>query len=248
MKQIIQKILIQFGYVLVKNTLYNQQKKYYRDRERHLNLLNLLNFETIIDVGGHEGGFAESMFKTGFLGKMVSIEPVAESYNKLNAKSRYNINWDTYKLAIGNNNEKTTINISENFVSSSLLDVNIDHVNAEQSSQYIKSEEVQVKRLDTFLEEVSINCSTTMLKIDTQGYEMQVLEGLGEKIKSLKAIKLELSNKHLYKNSKLYFEISQFLYSHNYELISIENGFYDKKNYRLLQFDGLFLNKVYDPN
>ena len=47
----------------------------------------------------------------------------------------------------------------------------------------------------------------------------------------------------LYENETSFIEMINFLDSKGFELFSLENGFSDSKTGRLLQLDGLFVNK-----
>jgi FkbM family methyltransferase len=201
-----------------------------------------LDLDCILDVGAHEGGFAEEMFDFGYNGKMISFEPIAVNYSVIQKKAENKNNWHTYHMALGNKKSQEFINVSENLVSSSLLDINNEHIVAAPESNYVRKEMISINSLDDILLSIEIG-DNTMLKIDTQGFEMKVLEGAVESLKKVKAVKVELSSISLYEGGPLFYEVAQFLYENNFLLASLENGFYDPLNYRLLQFDGLFIKK-----
>lgn len=242
MKRIIQNVFSRFGYKMVKSHDFTKYKKYYRHQNRHINLIKSLNLDCILDVGAHTGGFANEILGMGYLGKIYSYEPVELSYQELQENSKTYDNWVVNRLAIGNKNGEMEINVSDNFVSSSLLEMCAEHLLSAPESKYNRKELVEIKTIETIILGLDINLSKTMLKIDTQGYEMLVLEGAKDKLAEFKAVKLELSTLPLYKSSKFYFQISSYLYDKGFSLCSIENGFYDQNSYKLLQFDGLFLN------
>jgi FkbM family methyltransferase len=194
-------------------------------------------------VGAHEGGFAEEMFDLGYSGKMISFEPIYQNYIILEKKARDRKNWQTQHMALGNSIGQETINVSENLVSSSILNINHEHTIAAPESNFNRKETIIINKLDDILG-VNFKGNNTMLKIDTQGFEMKVLEGATETLKKIKAVKVELSNIALYEGSPLFFEVAQFLYENNFLLASIENGFYNPENFRLLQFDGLFVRRL----
>jgi FkbM family methyltransferase len=242
-KDKIQRLMSKLGYVLVEKNVHMSQKRYYRQYIRHANLIKSLELDCIIDVGAHEGGFAEEMFNLGYMGKMISFEPIYENYKILEKKARDRKNWQTHHMALGSFNGEDIINVSENLVSSSILDINQEHTIAAPESYFKRKETIIINKLDDVLG-VDFKGNKGMLKIDTQGFEMKVLEGATETLKKIKAVKVELSSIALYEGSPLFFEVAQFLYENNFLLASVENGFYNSENFRLLQFDGLFVRKV----
>ena len=115
---------------------------------------------------------------------------------------------------------------------------------AEASSVYIGYEKAPIITLDSisnlFLDK-SENC---FIKIDTQGYEAQVLDGAMETLKSTNGILCELSLFPLYKGQKLWKEIIDKLEDEGFILWSFEKAFVDIRDGRTLQIDALFLKKL----
>jgi len=63
----------------------------------------------------------------------------------------------------------------------------------------------------------SLNVDLDFIKLDTQGYELQILKGAEHSLKNILGIELEVSFIEIYKNQPLFGEISSFLYQHGYE-------------------------------
>jgi hypothetical protein len=82
-----------------------------------------------------------------------------------------------------------------------------------------------------------------MLKIDTQGYEKEVLIGAKNSLKDIFLLQLEMSLVPLYKNELLFLEFIDFLGREGFRLYSFEQGFSDPVNGRMLQLDGIFINE-----
>jgi hypothetical protein len=81
------------------------------------------------------------------------------------------------------------------------------------------------------------------LKIDTQGFEKNVILGGTQVLSKIDVIKVEMSIVPLYENEILYIEMIDFLDKKGFELYYLENGFSDDKTGKLLQLDGVFVNK-----
>ena len=198
----------------------------------------------ILDIGANTGQFASEMRRKGYEGKIVSFEPLEGARKKLLQHSSKDANWIVHeKTAIGDNNGFVDINVARNSVSSSILDMLDAHSDAETNSIYIGKEKTPISTLDSvadiYLDELS-NC---FLKVDTQGYEWQVLDGASSILKKSKGIICELSLVSLYDNQHLWIDIIQRLEKEGFILWSLIKGFTDKRDGRSLQVDGVFLKK-----
>jgi len=84
-----------------------------------------------------------------------------------------------------------------------------------------------------------------MMKIDTQGYEKNVIDGALTSLNRIKIIQLEMSIVPLYENETLFVEMIQYLDNNGFILYSLENGFSNPTTGQLLQVDGIFVNKAF---
>ena len=83
--------------------------------------------------------------------------------------------------------------------------------------------------------------SLSLIKIDVQGYEEQVLIGAINSIKKVRAIKLECSLVSLYERDKTYEFYFDWLKKLGFVLFDLEAGHSHPLTGRLLQFDALFV-------
>lgn len=82
-----------------------------------------------------------------------------------------------------------------------------------------------------------------MLKIDTQGFEKNVLEGARKSLEKITILQLEMSIEPLYEKEILFVEMVNLLQQIGFELFTLENGIRNSLNGKLLQVDGIFINK-----
>ena len=80
-----------------------------------------------------------------------------------------------------------------------------------------------------------------ILKIDTQGHELKVLEGAKETLKKTKFVLIEMSNHNLYINGCKYFEVDDLLRKNNFTLADIIVT-YRKKGMLLTEYDAVYMN------
>lgn len=200
------------------------------------------NFDCVIDIGANVGGFRDEIRNIGYNGVIFSFEPISKLFHFLEMGQKSDDRWRVYKFAVGDKNEEIEINISSNLHSSSILEILDEHTNAEPSSRYIQREQVKQITLDGFKSNFS-GFNKIFLKIDTQGYEWNVLQGAGYFLKDVAVIQLEMSFVPLYKDQKLFNDIFNFLYSFGFEIYDIEPGFTNVVTGQQYQVDCVFVNR-----
>ena len=195
----------------------------------------------VLDIGANEGQFGEELRTGGYKGGFVSFEPMAQAHSKLLLRSQSDPKWQAAsRVAIGADRGTVQLNVSGNLVSSSVLPMLAAHVNAAPESAYRSQETVPLLTLDDAAAPFINEADTILLKIDTQGYEWQVLDGAPHLIDKARAILIELSLVQLYENQHLWLEYVARLESAGFTLWALEPVFVDLKNGRTLQMDGFF--------
>jgi hypothetical protein len=214
-----------------------------RTHARLINYLAKNDINYCFDVGANIGQYGKYIRSIGFKGKIFSFEPQKEAFKKLLKISKYDSLWQVYNLGISNVDGIAKINISKNSVSSSLLDIEEKHISAAPDSKYIGVENINVSRIDTFIKEQKLT-NKIFLKIDAQGFESLILEGTEYCISQIYALQIEISCVSLYKGEMLLNEMKDFIESKGFYLSSIESGFADVKDGRLLQVEAVFLREI----
>ena len=199
------------------------------------------NIDYVFDVGANEGQFAKDLRYYGFEKKILSFEPVLTIHEKLVKNSLNDEKWEIYEpIALGNKSSKNEINISQNSVSSSLLNMTSEHLESAPESKFIGKQSIMEKKLDDIFFDLNIKEKKLFLKIDTQGYEYEVLKGAEEVLKKFKGVLVEVSLTNLYEGQKDWLEIVTFLKNRGFTLWSVDRGFSNKKNGKTLQLDICF--------
>jgi FkbM family methyltransferase len=199
--------------------------------------------EIVLDVGANIGQYGDLVFDTGFKGTVISFEAIPAVHQKLSghAKSRSR-QWAVAPCAaLGSRGGQIAINVSANSVSSSVLPMRAAHLEAAPESRYVRQQTVTVQRLDELARELLPPDGQLLIKVDTQGYEMEVLKGATGLLPRTVAIQLELSLLPLYEDAPTFLELIAFVQSSGFELFSIVPGFRDPHSGRLLQVDGFFV-------
>ena len=134
---LINKILNPVGAQLVKYP--------YNDIKRRMSLINYYKINKILDVGASIGLYGQTLRKLNFEGKILSFEPLSESYSNLIKNSKNDKNWEVYNYALGDQNSEIFINIAKNLDSSSILEMLPRHVEGAPNSKYIGKEKIKSK-------------------------------------------------------------------------------------------------------
>ncbi len=202
--------------------------------------------DIVLDVGANTGQFAGAMRRAGYEGRIVSFEPLSGANKQLLAESRKDSAWFVAdRAAIGSSVGQAHIHVAKNSFSSSLLDMLPSHRDAAPDSEYVDQETVPVVPLDTAAASYLADSDRPMIKIDTQGYESQVLDGASGILERASGVHLELSFVPLYAGQPIYTELVDRLESQGFSMWGVWPGIHDPASGRMLQFDATFFrNKV----
>ncbi len=204
--------------------------------------LNLKKIDCVLDIGANIGQYALNLRKIGYKGFIMSFEPLADAFNTLQKNSQKDKNWKAYNFGLGDRETKQKINISKNSFSSSILDMEQEHLNADLDSEFISSEEIIVKRVDNLENEELEGFKNIFLKIDTQGYEDRILNGINKIQNKIKGIQVEMSFYSMYKKQIIFEELLSKINEMNFEIWDLTRNFSDKKG-KILQANGIFFKK-----
>jgi len=218
-----------------------QRRRAYRDPVDHLVAKSAqLGVATLLDVGANEGQFGREMRRAGFGGRIVSFEPLAVCHAKLVQTAAPDPDWHVApRAALGADDGVATINVSANLVSSSLLPILDRSVETHQPSRYAGTEEVPLRRIDS-LRDADWK-PPFGLKIDTQGFELEVLKGAAQTLQETPVVLLEMSLHPLYQGAAGFAELYAWMEQAGYRCVGITEGFVNVVTDELLQADALFV-------
>lgn len=209
-------------------------------RARHRKLLESFAIDLVLDVGANRGQTGKSFRDLGFKGRIISFEPLQDAFQILSKTAQRDDAWQAYNFALGSSDMTAAINVSGNSVASSLLDMLPGHVNLTPDSHYIGQQQIEVRTLDSLFDSLSEKAHNIYLKIDTQGFEKEVLAGAAKSLPRIATLQLELSFVPLYRDAPLFQDVCEYLGARDYQLVSLEPVFVDNNTGRILQMDGIF--------
>jgi FkbM family methyltransferase len=205
--------------------------------------------DIVLDVGANKGQYGALLREYGYKGKIVSFEPLQDAHRHLTTRSKHDASWlANDRCAVGDTESTVTINVAANSVSSSLLPMLPSHSAAASHSKYVSKELTPLHTLDKLCNKLITHHSKVFLKIDTQGYEMEVLRGAKNTMRNVVGLQCELSLTTLYRGQALWRDVVDHLTEHGLDIWAVLPGFTDPRTGQTLQVDGIFLRREYRPD
>jgi FkbM family methyltransferase len=203
-------------------------------------LLSNYGISIIFDVGANIGQYAMRTRALGYKGKIVSFEPVSSVFSELSKNAKNAPLWTTLNFGCGNYDGEALINISENSQFSSILN-QVPSLNQEYpESAYVGQEKITIHKIDSIFSEYHRPGEKIFLKIDTQGFEKNVLEGANSSLEHIIGIQLELSFVSLYEGEVLMMEMIDLLLKQGFTIVMLEPLSHNLQSGKLSQANGIF--------
>jgi FkbM family methyltransferase len=193
-------------------------------------------FYTVLDVGASRGQFALFALTRFPNAQLVCFEPLPESYATLR-KVMTSKNAKLHNVALGSSRSETMMHVSTKDDSSSLLAIGAQQVTTFPGTHEDRTTKVTVDVLNTYLDnDLPRPC---LLKIDVQGFELEVLKGAGDGLARVDEVLVEASFVELYTGQALADEVIRYLADRDLRLVDV-HGVVRSTDEKALQADFLF--------
>ncbi len=168
--------------------------------EQHLGrLLKTYDITCVLDVGANLGQFHDLIARqVGWPGPVISFEPVRGYFDVIQRRAAGNPSWRVCNYALGDESAVREIAV---FDSPGLATMKTPDMRAMErllprhSVNVIARESIRVRRLSEVFEEVTegLDASRVLLKVDTQGYDLEVFRGARAVLPRICLLQVELS-------------------------------------------------------
>jgi FkbM family methyltransferase len=204
-------------------------------------LFSLYQVDTIFDIGANIGTSVTGFRAIGFQKKIVSFEPIQYLFSQMAVQAAKDQNWVIKNFALGDINEEVYINVSGGHAgASSILSMTSNVLENAPDQEVVRQEKIEVKTIDSIIDQYYPHGDNLFLKIDVQGYEKKVIEGAKNSLARVIGIKVEMSIVKNYEEEMLWTEMIQLLNDLGFRLVLIENGWSNSLTKELYQIDGIF--------
>ena len=204
-----------------------------------------IKITNMVDVGSHKGLYTDLILKNYNVKKVILFEPQVQIFKYIKKKYRKKKKIIIYNQGVSNKNIFQIFQLNYHDLTSSLSDLNQKSLYLTVKARlfgvnlnkmiYKKLKIKTVKLSDIYMKNKFRKID--LLKVDTEGHELQVLQGLEKKIKKVNHILIEFHNDQVYLkyNPK---KIHNYLCKNNFVLrakfkfpfTTWEDRFYSNKN------------------
>jgi FkbM family methyltransferase len=169
-------------------------------------VLKQYGVNAILDVGANEGAFGVHMRGLGFKGEIFSFEPVAGPFEVLARRAQGDPDWHVFNFALGAEEGQAQINVSKFSQFSSILPAT-GYGNSWENMHVEHRQDIVIKTLDGLFREGALAGGRHyFLKMDTQGYDVEVFKGAQASLEKVCCMLSELSLIPLYEGMPSYLE------------------------------------------
>jgi FkbM family methyltransferase len=203
--------------------------------------LQKANINTIIDVGAHMGEFASGVKSILPHAQTYSFEPQPECHLALTERMQKYDKAKTFCMALGSQSGEMTFYKSEFSKSSSLLPMSDLHKEAFPWSSGGQTTKVMVSTLDDQFTDVQL-VQNVLLKLDVQGFELEVLKGGPRTLEQVKFVLAETSvGGELYQGEATFNDLYDYLKQFGFHYGGNWDQMVNPQDGIMLQVDALFV-------
>ena len=198
---------------------------------------------TIVDVGANKGQFLHLARRLWPAAGLMAIEPNASLCEAL--KTRYGadgavqIQCCAAAAAAG----EATLHITKDHQNSSILPPSDDFTVDRPDDGLLRTETVPLRRLDEVLDGMA---GPLFVKIDVQGAELAVLQGLGDRLGDVLAFIVETPFERSYEGASDFHAIYCFLTEHGFAYEGALGTLTSRRTGRVRQEDAVFVRATAD--
>jgi len=194
---------------------------------------NIHKMNIFFDVGAHKGESINLFLKNFKIKKIISFEASKINYNYLASKEEIlknkfkNSEIYIENIALGAKNKKVFFKQFEESSSSTIKEINkkskyfkrkFKLLNLWRNKKIYHKFKINVQKLSDYIKKKKIN-NIDFLKIDTEGYEYEILIGLGKKINCVNILMFEHHYDNMIKKNYTFNDINKLLIKNNFKLI-----------------------------
>lgn len=201
--------------------------------------------DVVLDIGANDGDFGREIRDEGYRGRIVSFEPNPHAYARLCKAIAHDPLWEAHQLGAGDVAGELTLSIAQADVFSSFKGVSEFGARSAQASEAM-SARVPVVRLDDFLAGRPDLVARTYLKIDTQGFEMEVLRGTGDMLERMAAVQAELGLVKTYADEEDWLEVVRWMRGRGFEIGTAICNAAIAQAAQVREFDFVFVRRAPD--
>lgn len=180
--------------------------------DQHLyQLVNACGVNYVLDVGANFGGYGTRLRRNvGYRGPLLSFEPEESAYAELRRTASRDPRWETRQVALGDRSGRATMHVYPGHEDFNSLHEPTSYGLTNFPLAEARAQTVDVRRLDDECAQLPEDCRI-LLKVDTQGHDLSVLQGAAAILPRTEVLQLEVPLRHVYQESASLVDYLAFL-------------------------------------
>jgi FkbM family methyltransferase len=198
---------------------------------KHLAALDVAH---VLDIGANRGQFCLLAYKAFNTRQIDAFEPLSECAEEIRSVLPF---VSVHQVALSNSSGCQEFHVSRENDSSSLKEITSNQTDFFPGTEESETRSVTTTTFEAWSSGRSIG-RPSLAKIDVQGSELDVIRGMGEALKHIDYMYVEISFVELYRGQALASEIISYLNNLGFFLVGLYN--LKRDGMRAIQADGLF--------
>ena len=210
------------------------------------NLINFLSIDCIVDVGANTGQYARYLRdEVGYGGLICSFEPIPAHTAALRRDAARDPKWQVEECALGRSAERKIFHVTSNTEFSSFLAPDMEFGDFNALAAVAEEIPVTVRTLDDVVPRIRERhgVKNIHLKLDTQGYDLEVLAGGKNTIGDVASLQSEMAVQRIYEGMPDFREATRFIEDQGFVISQFfpnNEGHFPK----LIEFDCYAINRA----
>jgi FkbM family methyltransferase len=204
-------------------------------------VLAALRPDVVLDVGANRGQFVDEVRSVGYTGRIVSFEPTPSIFEELAGRHGGDPQWVGHQFGLGAQDGELTLHLyGEGSLNSLLLASDFGRDRFRSMANPHGSIQVPIKTLDEVWGEL-VPDGRVFLKIDTQGFDMEVIRGASRSMDKVVGILTEVPVNPIYEGMPTMSAVFSHLEDLGFELTGLFPVTRDRSRVRLVEGNCVFV-------
>jgi FkbM family methyltransferase len=208
-------------------------------------LFRQLDVQCVLDVGANSGQYRKFLRDVvGYQGLIISFEPQPLNVARLREQAKTDPQWIIQDYALGSEDARRSFNVMKLDLLSSFREPDSSAVPMLRDFNVVDyRQDVEIRRLDSVIDGLRSRHTlrNLYLKLDTQGFDLEVIRGAPATLPAVRALQTELSMQPIYKNAPPFRVMLEALTEHNFAVTGMFPVVRDQK-LRVVEFDCVLIN------
>jgi FkbM family methyltransferase len=239
--EVLQRTLRRFGVTIVRDPIPGSLPS------ELARILRRLEINCVLDVGANVGQYVTLLRERArYQDHIVSFEPASETFKILTERCKDDLMWSGHPWALGREQGTFSLNrFSESVFDSFLSPSEFALSQFPRALQLEGTEIVGMHRLDDVFDAVTRHIAQprVFMKVDTQGFDMDVLAGAGARIGEIRGLQMEASLHAVYEGVPSFIEMLSDVTAAGYDLAGVFPVTKDTDRMRIIEADCLFVTR-----